>query len=80
MLTKNYLFQKKKCFKYRISMIPNCHFSELQIQKVMVPMAGNFPTSVISTKLYFVEIGREHQKLQIFKCTMLETLNSDFLD
>ena len=39
-----------------------------------------FPMSVISTKLYFVEIGWVRQKLYIFKCTMLKTLNSDFLD
>ena len=32
---------------------------------------------VISTKLYFVEVGLMHQKLWIFKCTMLKTLNSD---
>ena len=40
----------------------------------------NVPMSVISTKLYFVEISWVHQKLYIFKCTMLKTLNSDFLD
>ena len=40
----------------------------------------NFPMSVISTKLYFVEIGWVRQKLYIFKCTMLKALNSDFLD
>ena len=42
---------------------PNCHFSELQIQKVMVPLVTKVPfclnvsLSVISTKLYFVEIS-----------------------
>ena len=40
----------------------------------------NFSISVISTELYFVEIGWVHQKLSIFKCTMLKALNSDFLD
>ena len=40
----------------------------------------HFPMSVISTKLYFVEIGWIRQKLYIFKCTMLKTPNSDFLD
>ena len=40
----------------------------------------NFPMPVISTKLYFVEIGWVRQQLYIFKCTMLKTLNSDFLD
>ena len=40
----------------------------------------NVPMSVISTKLYFVEISRVRQKLWIFKYTMLKTLNSDFLD
>ena len=39
----------------------------------------NFPMSVISTELYFVEIGCVRQKLYILKCTMLKTLNSDFL-
>ena len=33
---------------------------------------------VISTKLYLVEIGSVHQTLQIFKCTMLKTLNSGY--
>ena len=35
---------KKLCFKYRISMIKaKLSFSELQIQKVMVPMATRVP-------------------------------------
>ena len=63
------LVLKKFCFKYMISLIkPNCHFSELESQKVMHDSHGNkgtilflssvnFPMSVISTKLYFVEIG-----------------------
>ena len=41
---------------------------------------ANVPMSVISTKLCFVEISSVHQKLSIFKCTMLKTLNSNFLD
>ena len=48
---------------------PNCHFSELQIRKVMVPMVTrakstilflgsvNVPIFAISTKLYFVKIS-----------------------
>ena len=40
----------------------------------------NFPVSVISTKLYFVEIGLVRQQLYIFKCTLLKILNSDLLD
>ena len=42
----------------------NCHFSELQVQTVKVPVVTilflgsvNFPMSVISTKLNFVEVG-----------------------
>ena len=35
---------KKIFLKYRISMIKlNCHFSELQVQKVMVPMVTRAP-------------------------------------
>ena len=40
----------------------------------------NAPRSVISTKPYCIEIICVFQKLLIFKCTMLKTLNSDFLD
>ena len=47
---------------------------------ILFSSSVNFPMSVISTKPYFVEIGWVHQKLSIFKCTMLKTLNSDFLD
>ena len=46
---------------------------------ILFSSSVNFPISVISTKL-FVEIGRVHKKLSILKCTMLKTLNSDFLD
>ena len=46
---------------------------------ILFSSSVNFPVSVISTKLDFVEIGWVHQKLSIFKCTMLKTLNSDFL-
>ena len=35
---------------------------------------------VLSAKLYFIEIGPVHQKLWSFKCTMLKTLNSNFLE
>ena len=45
---------------------------------IFFPRSVNFPISAISTKLYFVEIGWVHQKLSIFKCTMLKSLNSDF--
>ena len=36
--------------------------------------------TVLSVKLYFLEIGPVHQKLWPFKCMMLKTLNSNFLD
>ena len=39
-----------------------------------------YPLSVLSTKLYFLEIGPVHQKLWPFKCMMLKTFNSNFLD
>ena len=35
---------------------------------------------VMSAKRYFLEIGALHQKLWAFKCIMLKTLNSNFLD
>ena len=47
---------------------------------ILILDSVNVPMSVISTKLYFVEISWGHKKLWIFKCTMLTTLNSDFLD
>ena len=35
---------KKFCSGYKISMIkPNCHLSELQVQKVIVPMVTMIP-------------------------------------
>ena len=39
-----------------------------------------YSLSVLSAKLYFLEIGPVHQKLWPFKCMMLKTLNSNFLD
>ena len=36
--------------------------------------------SVLSAKRYFTEIGPVHQKLLPFKCMILITLNSKFLD
>ena len=36
--------------------------------------------SVLSEKRYFLEIGPVNQKLWPFKCMMLKTLNSNFLD
>ena len=36
--------------------------------------------SVLSWKLYFLEIGPAHQTLWAFKGKMLKTLNSSFLD
>ena len=39
-----------------------------------------YSLSVLSEKLYFLEIGPVNQKLWPFKCMMLKTLNSNFLD
>ena len=39
-----------------------------------------YSLSVLSGKLYFLEIGPVHQMLWSFKCMMLKTLNSNFLD
>ena len=36
--------------------------------------------SVLSEKLYFLEISPGNQKSWPVKCMMLKTLNSDFLD
>ena len=82
---------KKFCFKYRISMIKvklsffwtsnsGGHGSHGNKFTILSSGQANFAMSVISSKLYFVKIGWGHQKLCIFNCTMLKTLNSDFLD
>ena len=39
-----------------------------------------YSLSVLSAKLYFLEIGPVHQKLWPFTCMMLKTLNSNFLN
>ena len=39
-----------------------------------------YSLSVLSEKFYFLEIGPVNQKLWPFKCMMLKTLNSNFLD
>ena len=39
-----------------------------------------YSLSVLSAKLYFLEIGPVHQTLWSFNCIMLKTLNSNFLD
>ena len=39
-----------------------------------------YSLSVLSAKLYFLEIDPVHQKLWSFKCTMLKTLNSNFIE
>ena len=36
--------------------------------------------SVVSEKIYFLEIGSVNQKLCPFKCMMMKTLHSNFLD
>ena len=56
------------------------HGSHGNKDTILVLGSVNFPMSVISTKLYFVEIGLVRQQLYIINCTMLKTLNSDFLD
>ena len=67
MLTNKYPFQKKFCFKYRISMIKaklsffrtsnsESHGSHGNKGTILLLDSVNFPMSVISTKLYFVEI------------------------
>ena len=67
MLTNYFPFQKNSVLSKGFQLLkPNCHFSELQIQKVVVPMVTrvtilflcsvNVPMSAISTKLYFVKI------------------------
>ena len=77
MLTNNCSFKKNliSMIKAKVSVF------ELQIQKgkdtILFSGSVNFPLFVISTKLYFVEIGLVCQQLYIFKCTMLITLNLD---
>ena len=39
-----------------------------------------YSLSVLSEKPYFLEIGPVHQKVWLFKCIMLKTLNSNFLE
>ena len=36
--------------------------------------------SVLFEKLYYLEIGQVNQKLWAFKCMILKTLNSNFVD
>ena len=43
-------------------------------------LTWKYSLSVLCEKLYFLEIGPVHQKLWSFKCMMLKTLNSNFLD
>ena len=39
-----------------------------------------YSLSVLSEKFCFLEISPVYQKLQSFKCTLLKTLNSNFLE
>ena len=39
-----------------------------------------YSLSVLFAEAYFIEIGPVHQTLWPFKCMMLKTLNSNFLD
>ena len=39
-----------------------------------------YSLSVLSAKFYFLKISPVHQKLWQFKCMMLKTLNSNFLN
>ena len=68
MLTNNYPFKKKFCSKYMISMIKaklsffltsnsEGHGFHGNKGTILCSSSVNFPISVISTKLYFVEIG-----------------------
>ena len=66
--TKQLSVSKKLCFKYRISVIKaklsffrtsnsEGHASHGNKGTILILGSVNFPMSVISTKLYFVEIG-----------------------
>ena len=44
----------------------------------MLYLTSDYLLSVLSEKLYFLEIGPVKQKLWSFQCAMLKTLNSDF--
>ena len=90
MLTSDCLFQKNSVFIKEIDWLkPNSHFSKL-FNANIVDFNGNkdtilgltsahFPLYVLSEKLHFLEISPVRQKLWSFKCTMLNTLNSNFL-
>ena len=93
LLTLRYVgpFEKKIVLTTEIEWLkPNRQFSELVIQEVTVSMVTNLPffllisacylLSVLSAKLYFLGIGPVHQKLWSFKCTILKTLISSFLE
>ena len=63
--------------------------SDLLTKQATVSMVTKLPfyltseyysLSVMFAKPYFIEIGPVHQKLWPFKCMMLKTLNSNFLD
>ena len=54
-------------------------FGHYAIFKILSPRSPS-SLSVLSGKLYFLEIDPVHQKLWPFECMMLKTLNSNFLD
>ena len=67
-------FSLKKCQLTKIEIKVLDHFQQPQLQ------LKYYSLSVLSEKLYFLETGPVNQKLWPFKCTMLKTLNSNFLD
>ena len=56
------------------------HSFHVDIATIFYLTSNYLSLSLLSEKLYFLEIGPVHQKLWSFKCTMLKTLNSNFLD
>ena len=58
----------------------NCHGFDCEKAAIFYLTSEYYSLSVLSTKLYFLEIGPVQQKLWLFRCIMLKTLNSNFLD
>ena len=73
---------KKHCFILRGLFHDIAHFSDPLIQKakILFLIKEYYSLSVLSEKLYILEISPVYQKLWSFKCMFLKTLNSNFLD
>ena len=58
----------------------NCHGFHGDKATIFYLTSEYYSLPLLPVKLYFIEIGPVHQKLWPFKCMMLKTMNSNFLD